>query len=680
MTTVVASPTEHLITTYRCGLLGGDEPIKQASQVLAKDHLAEEYGAVAILAHDRRRLIAAAIRPANAISGERWPPAVSPAAQALCTSLSAASREVAVLHVLFGFDVEAVAEVLGVDAQVAAAAIARLERETTLIVGWEWATAVSTLRNALRPVSADDLPAGGILSGRYWLVGKIGQGGYGEVYRAREVQLPAHEIAVKILRRGKTELDLAARETQAMASIFWHPNVVTLVAHGFWDGQRFLVMPLLRGVTLAQYLACHPAGLSRVEARRIFEPLADALSALHRTGRAHRDLKPENIFLVATGAGDGKISVIIDLGNAGLSHEALTGWTIPYVAPESAHTAAASTVSDVFQLALCLRQALAPDAPLFSIDPTTATHQGLLQDRAKHGVPASDDRRLKDLRGELDRWLAIDPARRPTAAAFRDELAALTRSAERALQRRTVTGMGILSAVLMFCAVGTVARHAQGKIMDARFDVVREARNARTLAGRLGDLGGALARAEAQEARRAMEASASERSREGLQRALGEAENRNRAALRLARELRNLIDSVTNDKDHERNDRLLAEQALAQEHAARIATTAERDHEHVERSRAEEALQNARGESSERLRLLTAATEQLAATREDQEREHAAREDEREIARATAARVAGELSTCERALRESHHRAPREETPTTAAPETTPTVGSDLTT
>ncbi len=137
--------------------------------------------------------------------------------------------------------------------------------------------------------------------GVYQLHERVGAGGMGEVYRARDTRLQ-RDVAVKILpeafaadstRRARFE-----REALVLASLN-HPNIATI--HGFEDadGIHALVMELVDGETLADRVARGPVPVS--EALAIARQIADALDAAHERGVVHRDLKPANIKLTSSG-------------------------------------------------------------------------------------------------------------------------------------------------------------------------------------------------------------------------------------------------------------------------------------------------------------------------------------------------------------------------------------------
>jgi Tol biopolymer transport system component len=137
--------------------------------------------------------------------------------------------------------------------------------------------------------------------GSYDILGPLGAGGMGEVYRARDLNL-GREVAIKILptelASDHEHLARFEREARLLASVS-HPGIATI--HGIERGQQgpFLVLELVEGETLAERVAAGPLPIS--EALEISRQVADGLAAAHDRGVVHRDLKPSNVMVNSRG-------------------------------------------------------------------------------------------------------------------------------------------------------------------------------------------------------------------------------------------------------------------------------------------------------------------------------------------------------------------------------------------
>ena len=152
--------------------------------------------------------------------------------------------------------------------------------------------------------------------GIYRIVGPLGAGGMGEVYRAEDTKLK-REVAIKVLpeafARDEERMKRLEREAQVLASLN-HPNIASIYGLEDIDGVRALVLELVEGPTLAERIEQGPIPLE--EAVLIAQQMAEALSEAHEHRIIHRDLKPANVKL--TPSGD---VIVLDFGLA----KALTG-------------------------------------------------------------------------------------------------------------------------------------------------------------------------------------------------------------------------------------------------------------------------------------------------------------------------------------------------------------------
>jgi serine/threonine protein kinase/tetratricopeptide (TPR) repeat protein len=266
--------------------------------------------------------------------------------------------------------------------------------------------------------------------GHYAITGKLGQGGMGVVYAARDERLE-RTVAVKTmasLSGDETARKRFWREARAAASVN-HPNVCQLYEIGEDQGELFIAMELLKGQGLAERLRSGP--LSVAETVPIGLGILAALQALHESGIIHRDLKPSNVFLTPHGV------KLLDFGLArpsdpdlgasvGLGHE-LTGTgmmlgTPRYMAPEQVTGETIDPRVDLFATGAILFEMLSGRPAFSGRNVVEILHATLYeQPPALTGSPAvaAVDRVIR-------RALAKRPAERPASAeAMAEELCAV---------------------------------------------------------------------------------------------------------------------------------------------------------------------------------------------------------------------------------------------------------------
>jgi serine/threonine-protein kinase len=196
-------------------------------------------------------------------------------------------------------------------------------------------------------------PAGTILAGRYRIVGLLGRGGMGEVYRADDLKL-GQPVALKFL-PAAVENDAAAlarfHSEVRVARQVSHANVCRIYDIGEADGQHFLSMEYVDGEDLASLLR-RIGRLPPDKAIEIAHQLCAGVAAAHEAGVLHRDLKPANVML----DGRGRVK-ITDFGLAEavehVSPNEIAG-TPAYIAPEQLRGSPPSVRSDVYALGLVL--------------------------------------------------------------------------------------------------------------------------------------------------------------------------------------------------------------------------------------------------------------------------------------------------------------------------------------
>jgi eukaryotic-like serine/threonine-protein kinase len=192
--------------------------------------------------------------------------------------------------------------------------------------------------------------------GEYRVETKLGEGGFGTVYRA-EHPVIGKKAAIKVLAREfSTKPEMVARfidEARAVNQIR-HKGIIDIFAFGALpDGRQYFVMELLEGMTLDAYIR-QKVRLTPVEALPILRGVARAVDAAHQAGIAHRDLKPDNVFLVFDEDG-GAHTKLLDFGIAKLVSEqsgrTRTGTPIgtpQYMSPEQARGVQVDVRTDVY--------------------------------------------------------------------------------------------------------------------------------------------------------------------------------------------------------------------------------------------------------------------------------------------------------------------------------------------
>ncbi len=306
----------------------------------------------------------------------------------------------------------------------------------------------------------EPLPNGTIVGGRYSVEARVGLGAFGDVYRAKDTEVPGHVVALKLLHQAahsKSAKQASLRELRLIASVF-HPSIVQFKDHGWFEERLWFVMPWYDGETLESRLQREP--LSREEALKIFQPLARALAAMHVAGVRHQDVKPDNIFLarIPGFGGDEVTPVLLDLGVAATEAEMVVAGTPTYFAPEVAaqfasveQKPAVSNKADIFALALSLRNALEPET---QDDVAAGAVDTFIEQRSRATPHAPSKKALKYLAPSFDRWLNRDADVRPTADELAEELSVLALPEERRKRIKTILRWTIPMALALLGASG----------------------------------------------------------------------------------------------------------------------------------------------------------------------------------------------------------------------------------
>jgi WD40 repeat protein len=272
--------------------------------------------------------------------------------------------------------------------------------------------------------------------GNYELLEKIGQGGMGVVYRARQTTLD-REVALKLLAAGpwasQDFIERFRREAQSAARME-HPNIVTVFETGSHEDLHYFSMRLVRGRTLAMLLRDEGPMAPRAAAR-MMRAIAEAVDYAHRLGVLHLDLKPGNILIDEAGE-----PLVADFGLArrldqvlGERLEEVSG-TPSYMAPEQARGEAIGAASDSDGRGSVLFEMLVGEPPFAGASP-----QDTLQ-RVVHEPAPSPATRRRGIPADLDaicaKCLAKAPADRyPSARALGDDLGRFLEGREVSVRR-----------------------------------------------------------------------------------------------------------------------------------------------------------------------------------------------------------------------------------------------------
>ena len=242
----------------------------------------------------------------------------------------------------------------------------------------------------------------GVLAGRFHIEARLGAGGMGEVYRARDTTL-RRLVAIKRTQRAATEADRKRflHEGQR-ASALNHPGIAAIYDVFTEGGEAYLVMEYIEGETLRSRLT---RPISPDEFRRIAVESAAALAAAHDKGILHRDIKPENIMLTDSGTHAGQVK-LLDFGLAQqatdesgtletatmLTVAGMLAGTPQYMAPEVLNGEPADRRSDIFALGVVFYEMLSGHHPFAAPTPTAMIGQVLHQPPRplSASIPAAD--------------------------------------------------------------------------------------------------------------------------------------------------------------------------------------------------------------------------------------------------------------------------------------------------
>ena len=229
---------------------------------------------------------------------------------------------------------------------------------------------------AITAESRGDPALDALISGRYRLQQKVGEGGMGEVWVARQSEPVKRDVALKLIKPGmdsRAVLQRFEQERQALAMMD-HPNIAKVLDAGLTpDGQPFFVMELVNGLPLNKF--CDEARLTTKDRLELFVTICQAVQHAHQKGIVHRDLKPANILVTIIDAKP--VPKVIDFGVAKATGGKLTDetmsttfgsvvGTLEYMSPEQAGYSGMDidTRADIYSLGVILYELLTGLRPI----------------------------------------------------------------------------------------------------------------------------------------------------------------------------------------------------------------------------------------------------------------------------------------------------------------------------
>jgi len=279
------------------------------------------------------------------------------------------------------------------------------------------------------------------LAGRYRLDRRLGVGGMGEVWQARDLKFERdlalrRDVAIKLMHSTLAGTDMLRRfqlEAKILSKLN-HPHIVRMLDADWHEGRLFIVMELLAGQDLAALLSGQPRGLPVGRAVELARQLAAGLDVVHRQGIVHRDLKPANLFVLP-----GNLLKIADFGIARdssaqsvVTAQGVIMGTWAYIAPERwLGTWAGEPSADLYSMGCILYELLTGETPFL------ADSMAIIRMHCEE-VPQAPLARNHDVPEPLNklvlRLLEKDPAARPgdaaqVAAALADIAGELRRAA-----------------------------------------------------------------------------------------------------------------------------------------------------------------------------------------------------------------------------------------------------------
>ncbi|MFO0603111.1 MAG: serine/threonine-protein kinase [Polyangiales bacterium] len=287
---------------------------------------------------------------------------------------------------------------------------------------------------------APDTRTGEVVGGKYRLESLLGAGGMGRVYRAEHLEL-GEPVAVKFLLAewaSRTEMRARFRREAVVLARLRHPNIVSVIDYGEHRGELYLVMEMLRGVSLDSQVKAGGSTLPLHRVVHVVDQVLQVLEAAHAAGVVHRDLKPENVMLLDAGDRTDRVKVL-DFGIAmvddGGPVEKLTATgtvrgTPHYMSPEQCVGRNVGPATDIYAVGAMLYELLTGATPFNGRSAAEIISQQMFATPPSFAERPPPREVPLGVEALVMRALAKKPEQRPTAAEFRDALQLCARGAD----------------------------------------------------------------------------------------------------------------------------------------------------------------------------------------------------------------------------------------------------------
>lgn len=376
---------------------------------------------------ERRKSRATAPKPKPRPAPKNPRDAVKQGVQAVLSELANDERVALVLADLEGDSYESIGVTLGTTAVEAEAMVERARQR--FIGALSEQTEVEDEKAATKPEKPADVASGTVLGTRFRLETKLGEGGMGRVFRAKDLET-GRDVAVKTL-LPEAAKDAALRKRFALEAELIeklaHPNFVRFIGHGGGKSEpAYVVMEFVDGNALDRLLKSE-SRLAPKRALHIARHVLTGLSWAHEQGVVHRDIKPENVLLVLAD-GDPDFAKILDLGIARLlspkdavektrlTQKGEIFGTPVYMSPEQVQGEDVDGRSDLYSLSVMLFELIAARPPFQAKNSTALFAMHLATPAPRLSEIAPEVTVPEALETLLERGLAKDPAQRLASA------------------------------------------------------------------------------------------------------------------------------------------------------------------------------------------------------------------------------------------------------------------------